>query len=829
MGKRLLSIFMAMTMLITTATFTGFADGADGEVTIKVAYNIDTINTSKSERAELAFIGDANPYEYVIYVTDGGTNESDALYYLTDKEYQTTNRDVVHEIFDGYNTDTGKFLEPGMYTVAIKNRENSLSPVFYSSIDIEVVNDSSTSGGNNNGGSNSGGTDNGGQTTEETIINNVELSETTVNPGLGDGTEITIEAENGFIRARVIDANGRVVKTFDDFDGTSYYEKNDSPHRFFYDGEDDDNNDLEAGRYILEVSAKANSRSSYQTAVTKTFSVTEYNSRGNGVIKDVKLNVKNRGTHDPVFEDLEIEIDFWDDVDRVTIFAERYAKGNIPAQVVEIDRFRNVEENELIVYFDTMDDDGDILRDGDWNIVVQADGDVVVVPLEIGLDEPEIIEAFVTKEEVDFDLNEKSYLVFKASRTGLATARVYDGTRKEATIFIEKSVRKNLWYYVEIDGEDREGDQLLDGDYSIEIEIENEYDNDVMDRETVSITIENDDERSSRRNREANAFADMIYPPVFEENTNEDIILSAELEDDEDEVEVLWEIFEGENASGREVITISDYETFDTGLIELSWDGRDENGRRLSDGIYSYKLTVRSDRGRRDTETGKFAVGDNEDEYYNRDRDRDDDDDVYHNDPTYRLCGGYVDTFGLDRRDEELCDAIEFASNKGIFQGREGNTFAVNDGIKRAEAAAVIFRTFRDAELINGLNISQLFTDVKPNRWYTTFVQSSYFYGITTGYSNNLYKPSRYVSRGEMVKMILEASAKFEGLRIESADVAFSDINRASERWVADYASYVAENDLMDTNNSFRPHSSMTRGDVAIMLYRMNDMGLISL
>jgi uncharacterized lipoprotein YehR (DUF1307 family) len=48
-------------------------------------------------------------------------------------------------------------------------------------------------------------------------------------------------------------------------------------------------------------------------------------------------------------------------------------------------------------------------------------------------------------------------------------------------------------------------------------------------------------------------------------------------------------------------------------------------------------------------------------------------------------------------------------------------------------------------------------TDVDQTAWYYKYVDTAIGVGIATGYDDGTYKPLRYVSAGEFVKMVAKA------------------------------------------------------------------------
>lgn len=109
-----------------------------------------------------------------------------------------------------------------------------------------------------------------------------------------------------------------------------------------------------------------------------------------------------------------------------------------------------------------------------------------------------------------------------------------------------------------------------------------------------------------------------------------------------------------------------------------------------------------------------------------------------------------------------------------------------------------------------------LFSDMKHVAWAQEAVEFLLSRGICNGRDSETFAPDEYVTRAEFIKMVVKAM----GLKTESEDTPFSDVS--ADDWYAPYAlaAYKQGIALGDERGSFRPNETITRQDMAVMLYR---------
>jgi len=514
-------------------------------------------------------------------------------------------------------------------------------------------------------------------------------------------------------------------------------------------------------------------------------------------------------TWDPTDEDLEGEVEFADDVEDVEVYARSLSTG----KTIEIFEDSNFDDDELDFEWDGTDDDddGDYARAGDWQIIVEADGDKVSKTIKIEYEEPVIDDIVVSKST--FDPREgESITVFVnidnvGNDGGVLTAEV-----KGDEIVDEEEVG-NGWFAFEWDGRDDDGDIFDEGSYKIELTLESEIDDDLKDEDTVTVKIKDAD----FSNRKANITDDYVYPALLD--TDEDTANFHFCIDDE--ADITLDIFEKSSASGSEDAQPLDEEEFDDGCHTVTFDLEDDRGRGFREGIHSYKITSDpTGSGSKDTSTGKFIIA--------RDGDFDDDDDDDRRDGDCSVA--YLDMRQYDE-DDELCHAVKWATETNMVHGYRDGTFRPKQAINRVEFLQVVEIAYTNAYGLtilpdDGTNLGH--RDLIRGAWYMAFVRTGKFHGIVEGYIDGTFRPGRTVSRNEMWKMALE-TARAAGAPI-SIDFYDNGIDHNLDpNWDVIYADTTCNYGFSAYCDSSNLHlaGAVDRGEVVMYLYRMHEAGLL--
>ena len=158
--------------------------------------------------------------------------------------------------------------------------------------------------------------------------------------------------------------------------------------------------------------------------------------------------------------------------------------------------------------------------------------------------------------------------------------------------------------------------------------------------------------------------------------------------------------------------------------------------------------------------------------------------------------------------------ANELAS-RSIIGGRPDGTFGGGDPVNRAEAAKFLLVS-RFGGVGDHRNNGR-FLDLLEGEWYVKYVIEAASLGIISGYSDRTFRPAQTVNTSEFLKMLSETYDLPLNLPHNFSDV-FAGV------WFEKYAGVADKYDLFPgrvAQGKLQPERLLTRGDVAIAIYRL--------
>ena len=108
------------------------------------------------------------------------------------------------------------------------------------------------------------------------------------------------------------------------------------------------------------------------------------------------------------------------------------------------------------------------------------------------------------------------------------------------------------------------------------------------------------------------------------------------------------------------------------------------------------------------------------------------------------------------------------------------------------------------------------FTDVSTSDWFYDAVKFVYENGLMDGVGSNLFAPNAVLTRAMAVTILY----RLEGSPAVTTDAGFNDV--AAGTWYTDAVNWAAANNIVNgvENNNFNPTGSLTREQMATVLYR---------
>lgn len=168
--------------------------------------------------------------------------------------------------------------------------------------------------------------------------------------------------------------------------------------------------------------------------------------------------------------------------------------------------------------------------------------------------------------------------------------------------------------------------------------------------------------------------------------------------------------------------------------------------------------------------------------------------------------------------------AVAFLYDRQVVEGYEDDTFRPDAAVNRAELVKMVVGMMGDKAPNLNAN-SGCFKDVREE-WFAPYVCFAESEGWVDGYADKTFKPANPVNRAEAMKIImnvmLQTSYRSTLTGSENSMKMPSDADMGA--WYASYMRFAWVKDLLDrqhvSGNNYKPGDSMTRKEVAEMIFR---------
>ncbi|NOU69378.1 hypothetical protein GC096_35765 [Paenibacillus sp. LMG 31461] len=160
---------------------------------------------------------------------------------------------------------------------------------------------------------------------------------------------------------------------------------------------------------------------------------------------------------------------------------------------------------------------------------------------------------------------------------------------------------------------------------------------------------------------------------------------------------------------------------------------------------------------------------------------------------------------------------IRELSAQHIVNGATDSSFEPTSNVTRAEFAALLVRVL-------GLTSSGTasFSDVAGNAWYLKDVSAAYQAGIITGNSQQMFEPTRSITREEMAIMLVRAYEHRTGQKTDQGSAQTLDASKISD-WALPYVNKALNAKLLTGRQEglFVPSEHTTRAEAAQAVYNL--------
>ena len=158
-------------------------------------------------------------------------------------------------------------------------------------------------------------------------------------------------------------------------------------------------------------------------------------------------------------------------------------------------------------------------------------------------------------------------------------------------------------------------------------------------------------------------------------------------------------------------------------------------------------------------------------------------------------------------------EAVKWAVENGITQGRTETTFCPEDTCTRAEIVTFLWRAFGSPEVTSAVS----YTDVDTDAYYAAAVAWAVENGITVGTSDTTFSPDDTCTRAQAVTFLCRAAGLPEAASaLRFTDVAESDYFAGPVKWAVENGVTVGTSDT-----TFSPEDTCTRAQIVTFLFRL--------
>ena len=162
--------------------------------------------------------------------------------------------------------------------------------------------------------------------------------------------------------------------------------------------------------------------------------------------------------------------------------------------------------------------------------------------------------------------------------------------------------------------------------------------------------------------------------------------------------------------------------------------------------------------------------------------------------------------------DAYCADAVAWAVENGITNGKANGLFGTNDPCTRGQIVTFLWRAAGSPEPKGSASV---FTDVSADAYYAKAVAWAVENGITNGATATTFAPDAVCTRAQSVTFLFRAIGKLAGSK-----AAFGDVS--AESYYAGAVDWAVENGVTKgtTETTFSPDATCTRGQIVTFLYR---------
>ena len=187
---------------------------------------------------------------------------------------------------------------------------------------------------------------------------------------------------------------------------------------------------------------------------------------------------------------------------------------------------------------------------------------------------------------------------------------------------------------------------------------------------------------------------------------------------------------------------------------------------------------------------------------------------------TYTVKSNEKDFTDIADKSAEMQKAIRYLASKGIINGTTPTTFSPDGSINRAEIATLLVKALGKLDS----TATASFSDVTKSNWFYTAAASSQRHKLINGYEDNTFRGTTNINKVQIVAVssrVLTSEMNYKTPSNPSSYLGkYSD---SIATWAQSEVALATKENLVvyRTDGTFSGDKAMTRGDAAIIIYRL--------
>ena len=187
---------------------------------------------------------------------------------------------------------------------------------------------------------------------------------------------------------------------------------------------------------------------------------------------------------------------------------------------------------------------------------------------------------------------------------------------------------------------------------------------------------------------------------------------------------------------------------------------------------------------------------------------------------TYTVASNEKDFTDISGKSAEMQTAIRYLASKGIINGTTATTFSPDGSINRAEIATLLVKALGKLDS----TATASFSDVTKSNWFYTAAASSQRHKLINGYEDNTFRGTTNISKVQIVAVSSRVLKTEMGYKEPALPATYlSKYSDTIASWAQSEVALATKENLVvyRTDGTFSGSKNMTRGDAAIIIYRL--------